>query len=368
MEAALYESIYLTVIGVLALITGLHLMVSGKDTLTVGVHNRGNTFGPFILCLAMAIFLGLRPVSGGFGDTINYALFYASIDNNAPISDAIGSEWGWDGFTWFCHYIGLSVNIYFLIIELAYILISFAAVRKFVPTSPWLGTIFVLGALFFFSFGTNGLRNGVACSIVLLIIAYILEERYLPAILLTIVAFSIHRSCLLPIGGCVLALTVVKNPVHALYCWIGSILLSLFFGNYWMDMIADVGFDDRLAQYADTSEETLVEYGTTSSFRWDFLAYSAVPIIYFFYTYARGLRDGWFNTLIITYMVANAFWVLMIRSAFTNRFAYLSWFLIPVIFAYPLCNMKVWRSQNFNAGLLLISYVSITVIFLTFVW
>ncbi len=127
--------------------------------------------------------------------------------------------------------------------------------------------------------GMNGLRNGVACSIVLLIMAYMLEERYVSAVILSIIAMSIHRSSALPLGGAIIALTVLKNPRYALYGWITCILLSLIAGNYWTELIADIGFDDRLAQYTDTSDENLSTWGSTSSFRWDFLAYSAIPVI-----------------------------------------------------------------------------------------
>ena len=346
----------------------MRLIISGGNTLAIGEHNRGNSLGPLILCLILAIWIGLRPVSFLFGDTVNYAMVYNAIEPGNLHDYRISSEWLWDIFTYLCRTAGLSVNVYFMLIDLVYILVSFAAVKKFVPTSPWLGTLFLIGALFFFSFGTNGLRNGVACSIVLLIMAYMLEERYVSAVILSIIAMSIHRSSALPLGGAILALTVLKNPRYALYGWITCILLSLIAGNYWTELIADIGFDDRLAQYTDTSDENLSTWGSTSSFRWDFLAYSAIPVIYFFYICSRGLRDGWFNTLATTYLVANSFWVLMIRAAFSNRFAYLSWFLIPVIFVYPLCNMKVWKDQNFVAGMLLIAYVSITVIFLSLIW
>jgi len=368
LEASLYEPIYLTLISLLSLVTGMRLIISGGNTLAIGEHNRGNSLGPLILCLILAIWIGLRPVSFLFGDTVNYAMVYNAIEPGNLHDYRISSEWLWDIFTYLCRTAGLSVNVYFMLIDLVYILVSFAAVKKFVPTSPWLGTLFLIGALFFFSFGTNGLRNGVACSIVLLIMAYMLEERYVSAVVLSLIALSIHRSSALPLGGAILALTVLKNPRYALYGWITCILLSLIAGNYWTELIADIGFDDRLAQYTDTSDENLSTWGSTSSFRWDFLAYSAIPVIYFFYICSRGLRDGWFNTLATTYLVANSFWVLMIRAAFSNRFAYLSWFLIPVIFVYPLCNMKVWKDQNFVAGMLLIAYVSITVIFLSLIW
>lgn len=368
MEASLYEPIYLAVIGFLSLATGMRLMITGGNTLACGIHNRGNSFGPLIFCLVLTVWMGLRPVSFYFGDTVNYAMVYRAIVPGDIHSFTISAEWLWDIFTYLCRTAGLSVNAYFLLIELGYILVSFAAVKKFVPTSPWLGTLFLTGALFFFSFGTNGLRNGLACSFVLLVIAYMLEERYIKAVIFALIALSIHRSAALPLGGTVMALTFLKNPRYALYGWIFCILLSLIAGNYWTALIADIGFDDRLAQYANTSDENLSDWGSTSSFRWDFLIYSAVPVVYSFYVMGKGLRDGWFNTLVTTYLVANTFWVLMIRAAFSNRFAYLSWFLIPVIFVYPLCNMRVWKDQNFVAGLLLISYVSITVIFLSLIW
>ena len=37
----------------------------------------------------------------------------------------------------------------------------------------------------------------------------------------------------------------------------------------------------------------------------------------------------------IIYLTANAFWILVIRSSFSNRFAYLSWFLMAIIIFYP---------------------------------
>ena len=272
-----------------------------------------------------------------------------------------------DIFTYLCRTAGLSVNVYFVLIDLVYILVSFAAVKNSYPP-PRLGTLFLIGALFFFSFGTNGLRNGVACSIVLLIMAYMLEERYVSAVILSIIAMSIHRSSALPLGGAIIALTVLKNPRYALYGWITCILLSLIAGNYWTELIADIGFDDRPAQYTDTSDENLSTRGSTSSFRWDFLAYSAIPVTYFFYICSRGLRDGWFNTRPQPISWPTLFSVLMIRAAFSNRFAYLSTVSHSGDIRLPTLQHEGMERPNFVAGMLLIAYVSITVIFLSLIW
>ena len=46
------------------------------------------------------------------------------------------------------------------------------------------------------------------------------------------------------------------------------------------------------------------------------------------------------------YILVNAFWLLVIRIPYTDRFAYLSWFLIPFILIYPLSLDKVFKNQN----------------------
>ena len=47
---------------------------------------------------------------------------------------------------------------------------------------------------------------------------------------------------------------------------------------------------------------------------------------------------------------------MVIRSAFSNRFAYLSWFLYPLVIAYPLVNMPLREDQDRLTGLILLAY------------
>lgn len=60
------------------------------------------------------------------------------------------------------------------------------------------------------------------------------------------------------------------------------------------------------------------------------------------------------------YCVANAFWVLVINAAFSNRFAYLSWFLMPIVIMYPLFKYKIVPDQYKMIGLVIISYFMFT--------
>ena len=87
------------------------LIISGGNTLAIGEHNRGNSLGPLILCLILAIWIGLRPVSFLFGDTVNYAMVYNAIEPGNLHDYRISSEWLWDIFTYLCRTAGLVLEL-----------------------------------------------------------------------------------------------------------------------------------------------------------------------------------------------------------------------------------------------------------------
>lgn len=67
-----------------------------------------------------------------------------------------------------------------------------------------------------------------------------------------------------------------------------------------------------------------------------FLVYSATPIaIGWYFIIKKKWQDNRFEKLFKIYLVANAVWILIIQASFSNRFAYLSWFLMGVIVIYP---------------------------------
>ena len=78
----------------------------------------------------------------------------------------------------------------------------------------------------------------------------------------------------------------------------------------------------------------------------------------------KGVSDNWYNALCVAYCLCNAFWIMVIRSAFSNRFAYLSWFMYPIIIAYPLVNLPVREDQDRFTGWVLIAYAAFSV----FMW
>ena len=111
---------------------------------------------------------------------------------------------------------------------------------------------------------------------------------------------------------------------------------------------------------AGVDDEAMEEFSDTG-FRWDFLLYSAMPIWLMWYvSVKRRLRSKTYEFLACTYIFANAFWVTVIRSSFSNRFAYLSWFIYPLVIAYPLLEMKIWQRQHLKLALALLAYEAFT--------
>lgn len=367
MSPYLYVPIYPSIIGFLSMIMGLKLMMQDGDSLAIGEENKGNFIFPLILSTIFAIWIGLRPVSGVFGDTVNYARVYNMIGPDAVSDINLSAEWLWGLLETSCKHAGLSVHIFFLIIEIGYVFTALCAIKKFVPTSPYLGFLFLFSSLMFFTFGVNGLRNGLACHIILLAMAFLMEDKRVIAIILAFLALGIHKSVMLPIVGVISAITVIKNPKWAFYIWLASIVISLLWGEYLTQLIVSIGFDDRMSSYANATEYNSLFSST--GFRWDFLLYSSIPIIMYWYVNIwKDLRDGWYNIISTTYMLANSFWIIVIRMPFSNRFAYLSWFLYPIMIVYPLCNMRAWENQDRVAGQILIAYASFTIFMIMFFW
>ena len=118
-------------------------------------------FTGVMAALSLVVWIGLRPVSSAFGDTVNYALGYATLDpGHIPMDWS--NEWIWQGLMNGSKALGLSINAFFTIIAAGYVLSALWAIYRFMPNDPLIGVLFLLNSLMFFPFGVNGLRNGLA--------------------------------------------------------------------------------------------------------------------------------------------------------------------------------------------------------------
>lgn len=363
MPATLYQPLFLMLIAVLCIFVGGRYFSSRGYTLQV---EGSNVLFPFLLCSVVVFWIGLRPVNPCFGDTISYALSYKLSSGGVWDVDWT-REWVWGLLMNSCKNAGFSVNGFFLVVEIGYVLSVFWAVKRMMPENTLLGLLFVFASLSYFTYGVNGLRNGLACHLVLLALTFILSKNYPAGIVLCLMALGIHRSVMLPIAAMIAGIFLCKDPKYSIYFWVASIFVSLAAGGAVTSFFASLGFDDRMSSYTDASND--MSGFSRTGFRWDFLLYSAMPVWMAWYVCVKKqVADRWYNLIATIYCLSNSFWIMVIRSSFSNRFAYLSWFIYPLVIAYPLANLPVWEDQDKKIGVILLAYCGFTLFMNAFYW
>lgn len=199
----------------------------------------------------------------------------------------------------------------------------------------------------FYTYGVNGVRNGAALSLFLWGLAY--RDKKPIMYLFFLLASVFHKTALLPILAYI-GTGFYNNPKVIIKGWLATIPLSLLMGSVWIMLFTSIGFgDDRLSGYL-TSES---EAGTFSStgFRWDFLFYSAFAVFAgWYFVIKRKFNDDFYNRLLNTYLICNGFWVLVIKANYSNRFAYLSWFMMGLVIIYPLLKQDFFKNQHIIIG------------------
>lgn len=363
MPASLYAPLYLILTTLMAFAVGFRYESSSGYSLQLIKKDFGL---PFLISLIFIIWLGNRPIDSLFGDTGNYAASYFYMGSQGEVHFDLHTEWVWYTIMFVSKKIGFSVHAFFTLIEAGYIFSVLWAVKRFMPTNPMLGMLFVFTSLMFFTFGTNGLRNGLACHIILLAMSFFFDDKYIIGAFLSLIAFGIHRSTLLPIAGMLAGRYLLTDFKWVIYIWFLSIFLSLSLGKTFINFFSSLGFDDRMGTY-----NTSVYNADFShiGFRWDFLIYSALPILMGWYVCVKKqIKDEWYKSLCITYTLCNSFWILVITAAFSNRFAYLSWFMYPIVIAYPLINLPIWKDQDKKTGIILLCYSGFTLFMQGYYW
>ena len=384
LDPKLFPVISFWAISILCVIFGLKYVSS--DTCD-NLLQKKSPMGATVFCIIWILFLGLRPAHWTFGDTAVYAHTYMGTSPEFGEID-FHKEWLFALFRTWCRAMGFSVTTFFLLIEMGYVGFMLIAFKKLLWEDTWFAVLFFFSAYSFYVYGVNGLRNGLACSICLAAFAIIIKDKnYFLGGVLLFAAFSIHKSTLLPTAALMAALFVIKKPKLALFFWLASIPVSLVAGGPISNFFMSLGFDDRAEAYLSGDN---MKYGNFSStgFRWDFLLYSAMPVWLiweaqkkiekrraemggFCYeeeesgVYGAGiLADAQsmkvFNVLSTVYLLANSFWVMVAKASFSNRFAYLSWFMYPLIIAYAVVRLHLWEDQDKKAGWILIGHAAFT--------
>ena len=208
----------------------------------------------------------------------------------------------------------------------------------------------------FWAYGTNGIRNGLATSLFILAISFY-KNKY---VLLGLMLFSctFHQTMFLPTIAYVITL-FYNNTNKYILAWLIAIPVSLILGNFLVTYIEMSGIGvDKVGLYFT---EEIDEGFSKTGFRWDFLIYSSLAVFSgWYFIYKKKFQDKFYNHLYNTFLIANTVWVLIIQVNFSNRFAYLSWFMMGLVIIYPLLKKNFFKNQNTVIAGVLLFYFSFT--------
>ena len=320
-----------------------------------------------IFTVFFVLFFGLRPLTFGhgiFGDTMNYYRTYTLIQDFGVFNMFGDTEASNDPLFYMLMYSCAQImdaHLFFVICLFLYVALMFAGCRKIDPPHGVLLMLFCYGAFEFYPYAVNGIRNGIACSFVIMALACLCKKEIKLAIALSFVAIGFHKSAILPIMTMCFSYYVNK-PKYMYIAWGVAILISLAIGGYIDSLLSMMSYDQRLADNLQNNNADGVVMA--HRFRWDFLLYSSMPLLLGWYTiFKRNYYNKTYLILLGTYIYANCFWILAIRAIFSNRIAYLSWFLYPIVLAYPLLNFPVFKNKHSKkAALILLAHFALTTI------
>lgn len=316
------------------------------------------TFLGYFLLITVLLYMGTRPISFVFGDMINYADGFQKLQLNPNVE--IGQDYIFWYFTKLCAQI-IDARDYFFLIALIYIIPNYFFVKKYFKEYWYIPLLMIFGSFSFWPYGTNGLRNGMATSVFIGALCLYDRNKWLMYGLMAL-SYGIHNSLMIPIGAFIVS-GLYKNPKIYLYIWLAAIPLSIVGGSAWESFFGSLGLgDERVNKYMTGAAGAETTFSSTG-FRWDFVLYSGFAVFAgYYYIIKRGFQDKFYTHLWGTYMIANAFWILVIRASFSNRFAYLSWFLMAVVIAYPIFKVKFWDEHYKMVGRIFFAYYLFTYI------
>lgn len=287
----------------------------------------------WFLGFAIIIFFAFRPLTYkfGFGDTQGYAFFFNQKRNSIEI-DSTANDIGYEYISFFLR--RFDVVALFFVMGCLYIVPQIYVSKRLSKEHYGIIFLVIVCSFSFWGYGVNGMRNGAALALVML--GMIKQNKVITA-LLFIAALSIHGSSMLPIVAYCVNFFYNK-PKTFIIIWGISVVLSIFVSNLLTEIIPLQDFieDNRVSYLTTQFNNNNSELFSSTGYRWDFVLYSAVPI---FIGYRKIIGEGWndriYTFMFNTYLICNTFWLYTMYIPYNNRFAYLSWFLYPILISYP---------------------------------
>lgn len=305
------------------------------------------------------LFVGLRPLSPVFGDMIVYynAIHTHHIENTTI---SLSGNYLYIIFMSFLSFINVPPKIAILSLAFINFYFTFIAIKKLFPNDILAAMLVFFASFSTFAYATNGLKAGCAAALFLCALAY--RDNWKVFIPFLIASFGFHHSMELPIVAFICC-HLYKNTNFYIILWLSCLLLAAthvtFFQNFFANFTDEHGAGYLLGE----------NYGGRGGFRLDFILYSAVPIIIRQYlVYNQNYTPSKEYTFLFNvYILSNAIWLLCMYAKFSNRIAYLSWCIYPIVLIYPFLKGEKSNEKSETFPLVLLGNLVFT-LFMTFVY
>lgn len=344
--AQYYRLIYFALVTILTL--PLYYVYKARNDGTVQLRQNEITL---ILLVGLLIpFIGLRPESGTyFVDMVNYVHAYHFFYEGEPFSfDWDADNIIFDNYLAWVGSLSLGLEFFFTTVAAIYFGAAYFGIKKMFPNDTLVAYLVFLGAFSTFSYGTNGIKAGAAASLFILAISY--RENLKLCIPLALVSWGFHHSMLLPVVAFLLSF-VFKNSKIYFAAWFICLFISAVHVTVFQQLFANILADStENALGVEYLQSTGSEWGGKNGFRLDFILYSAMPVLVGYWAmYKKKMRMSKFYTCLLNvYLCTNGIWMLCMYASYTNRIAYLSWFMYPAVLIYPFLN-EDWGATRYKA-------------------
>ena len=309
------------------------------------------------IAVAIILYMGMRnPTTSIFGDTPNYYKNFMKIrGKGTPFSFTLGGEWVFNNLmNYFARY--SDIKTFFTLCAAIYVGSLWLAMRRIFGNYDFIAFLVVCSMFTFWAYGVNGIRNGMGASVFILAMTFANTPVIMVA--LVVLALGMHNSIWIMVVAACLSWLYNSSQVY-IGVWVACLLFSFFAGGIVQNYLVTFDFISGTDRYGNYLTST--EYAT--GFRFDFILYSAMGVIAgYYFIFRREMEDEYYKWIYNIYLLCNAFWILIIRSSYTNRFAQISWFILPIVLIYPFLKQRQWVNHEKMVGYAILLFFAFTFI------
>lgn len=350
----LYQTVYLCIVSIFTVV--VFIKYFNRNGLHEGVRHAPSDVMAILLTITLILYIGFRPLSFKyFGDMSVYVDWYGDFVGTIFQFDRFAENKIFDNLIAYWGASNFGYTSFFVLIATIYFGAAYIGIKKLFPNNALAAYLVFLAAFSTFSYATNGIKAGAAAALFILALGY--RQNLKVCIPLILLSWGFHHSMIMVVGAFVLTL-FVKNPKVYFAGWVFCFLMAAahvsFFAEFFSGFTTEHGASYLLTEGGNE--------GTKGGFRIDFILYSSMPVLVGWYAiFKRKLQlSQLYKNLLNLYLSLNGIWMLCMYANFTNRIAYLSWFLYPIVLIYPFLQEDWGRNKYKTFGKVMLLHLGFT--------